>query len=153
MKDSELIEALGNTSAVAHELRLDRRVVSNWKQRGIPADYRPLIKKMADETGIALSRYFLGPTTIRGVVSSKPGAISTPSTDAELIEALGGVSAVASTLLMERFLVSNWKYRGIPATYRPIIQGLAERKKINLPKDFLAPRAHRVSKRQPSSIR
>lgn len=52
MTDAEFIEALGNTSYVAHELGRDRRVVSNWKSRKIPISVLPRLVAMAKQQGV-----------------------------------------------------------------------------------------------------
>lgn len=60
-------------------------------------------------------------------------------TDAEIIEALGDTGAVAAELQLSSTRVSNWKTRGIAWPYRAAIAQLAQRRKIKLPNDFLAP--------------
>jgi hypothetical protein len=73
MNDGTLIEKLGNTSALARELNIpNRRVVSNWKQRGIPAKYRKEIKKLADKKNIKVPTGFLDPRPRRRPGSNIP---------------------------------------------------------------------------------
>lgn len=61
MTDSEIIIALGNTTAVARELGVSEQQVSNWKTRGISWRYRPSISKMAKKRHVPLPVDFLAP--------------------------------------------------------------------------------------------
>lgn len=149
--DSELIEKLGNTSAVARDLALDRRVVSNWKQRGISADYRPMVQDLAKKKNIPVGKDFLAPEERQKAPDSQMAA--SIRADATLVNALGGPAIVAGTLGVDKRIVSNWKPRGIPANYRPKVKELAESKGVKVPKDFLAPRARRMSDKRTVSAR
>lgn len=58
MTDADVIEKFGGPSAVANFLGLDRRVVSNWKSRGIPKPWRRLMRIEAAEKQIKLPKSF-----------------------------------------------------------------------------------------------
>ena len=58
---AELIEALGNTNALARQLGVDRRRVSRWKRWGIAAAWRPTLADMARDIGVAVPKGFLDP--------------------------------------------------------------------------------------------
>ena len=61
-------------------------------------------------------------------------------THAELIDALGGVTVVAKTLGITAInVVGNWRQRGVPWRWRPVVAKLAARKHIALPDEFLTP--------------
>jgi len=69
-------------------------------------------------------------------------AAQTAHPHAALIEALGGVTALATAIgAKQRSLVSNWLLRGISFQYRPLVADIAKRKRVKLPKDFLKPGA------------
>lgn len=61
----------------------------------------------------------------------------------ELIDGLGGPTAVASIILqrLETEItpqnVSNWRKRGIPADYRPCLAVVAGERNIGIPKRFI----------------
>ncbi len=57
-----------------------------------------------------------------------------------LIDQLGGYRAVASELGQNETTVSNWRARGVPWRWRPVVAQLAKRKKVVLPADFLQPK-------------
>ena len=59
----------------------------------------------------------------------------------ELIDALGGTSAVARSTGQSGNTVSNWKERGVPWKWRPLLAQLAERQNVPVPEDFLDPTA------------
>lgn len=61
----------------------------------------------------------------------------TMKTDAEVINDLGGASAVAEKLGVARPVVTNWLSRGISAQGRYQIKELAEQVKYTLPDDFM----------------
>lgn len=58
-------------------------------------------------------------------------------TDPEVIEALGGHATVATALKVSRETALHWTKRVIPWKHRLAIQGLARRKRVKLPVDFL----------------
>lgn len=67
-------------------------------------------------------------------------AAQTAHPHAKIIEALGGVTKVATEIgAKQRSLVSNWLLRGISFQYRPTIAALAKRRRVKLPADFLTP--------------
>lgn len=57
-------------------------------------------------------------------------------TDEELIDKLGGTTAVAAALEVSTQLVSAWKKRGISDAGRFVIADLARKKRLALPPDF-----------------
>lgn len=59
MTDSEIIDALGGTTALAKEFGLKPSTVSVWKQRGIAWEYRPKVWKMATEKELDVPEDFL----------------------------------------------------------------------------------------------
>ena len=59
MTDAQIIEALGNTFAVAEALNRKPTAVTNWKARGIPWRWRPEIARMARDRNILLPADFL----------------------------------------------------------------------------------------------
>lgn len=61
MTDAELIEALGDTGAVAKQLGLSQQQVSNWKRRGISWRYRPTIAALARRRKLAVPSDFVVP--------------------------------------------------------------------------------------------
>lgn len=60
-------------------------------------------------------------------------------THSEIIDALGGTKALATSLDRDESTVSNWRERGIPWRLRPTIARLAKDKKVMLPPDFMVP--------------
>lgn len=58
MADSEIIEALGGSGAVAKALGVKQARVSNWKKRGIALDHRPAIVKLARRKKLTLPEAF-----------------------------------------------------------------------------------------------
>lgn len=59
----------------------------------------------------------------------------------ELIDALGGTAKVAEITGQSGNTVSNWKERGVPWKWRPMLAQLAAKSKVELPSDFLNPTA------------
>lgn len=60
----------------------------------------------------------------------------------EIIEALGGPTAVANALGVTLKRVGNWGARGVPWEFRWEVSELAKKKQVKLPADFLkAPRS------------
>lgn len=59
----------------------------------------------------------------------------------DLIVALGDTRVVADHFGVKLSAVSNWKARGVPRKFRPRIARMARYRKIELPADFMAPRA------------
>ena len=59
----------------------------------------------------------------------------------QLIDDLGGTGSVATELGQKDSTVSMWKTRGIPWRWRPTVAALAKRKGIEIPSDFLSPKA------------
>ncbi len=57
----------------------------------------------------------------------------------ELIDALGGVTAVANALKVQTNVVGNWRQREVPWRWRHTVAKLAKRKNIDLPDEFLVP--------------
>jgi len=63
----KLIDRLGGPTAVADIIlqRLETKItpqnVSNWRMRGIPADYRPCLAVVAGERDIGVPMNFLNP--------------------------------------------------------------------------------------------
>lgn len=57
--------------------------------------------------------------------------------DAEIIEALGGHSAVARAIDVKTKIALHFATRGIPFKYRPKVKALARKKRLTLPPDFL----------------
>ncbi len=55
----------------------------------------------------------------------------------ELINALGGASAIAKELNLAPSRVGNWASRGIPWKFRPAIAKLAQERAVKLPIRFL----------------
>lgn len=62
--DAELIEALGDTAKVAAAFEIHPNRVSDWKKRGIPADYKAGFGELADAQGIRLPRAWFGPEPV-----------------------------------------------------------------------------------------
>jgi hypothetical protein len=57
MTDSELIDALGGTTAVARALGIGRwNTVSMWRGRGIPMAWRPAVLDLAEQRSVAVER-------------------------------------------------------------------------------------------------
>jgi hypothetical protein len=54
----------------------------------------------------------------------------------QLIDALGGNTALAKALNLTPNAVSNWRNRGIPWKLRPQIARMANEKAVPLPSDF-----------------
>lgn len=54
----------------------------------------------------------------------------------QLIDALGGNTALAKALNLTPNAVSNWRNRGIPWKLRPQIARMANEKAVPLPADF-----------------
>jgi hypothetical protein len=48
----DAVEVLGGTTAVARLFGVDLRVVSNWRERGLPPDTYSGFKKLFEERGI-----------------------------------------------------------------------------------------------------
>lgn len=61
MTHNELIEALGDTKAVADNLGQLESTVSNWKVRGIPWRWRNRLAKIARRKQIPLPEGFFEP--------------------------------------------------------------------------------------------
>ena len=59
MTDRDVIEAMGDTSALARALGIDRRVVSNWKTRGISAAGRYKVAEAAKRKRFRLPANFM----------------------------------------------------------------------------------------------
>jgi hypothetical protein len=59
MTDSEIIQALGGTVALAKLFGLKPSSVSVWKQRGIAWEYRPRVWKMAVDADLDVPSDFL----------------------------------------------------------------------------------------------
>jgi hypothetical protein len=59
MTDAEIIERFGGPSKLGFLLCIDRRVVSNWKQRGIPKPWRHVLKQYAADFAIKLPKNFI----------------------------------------------------------------------------------------------
>jgi len=55
---SELIDALGGTTAVAKLTGQGPTTVSNWRERGIPWRWRPFIKESAEQVGVVVPKDF-----------------------------------------------------------------------------------------------
>ena len=66
----------------------------------------------------------------------KPDAM----TDGQIVDALGGPSALAKRFGLQRNSVCNWKTRGIPRWWRKMVAEHARRVKIALPGDFMTRR-------------
>jgi len=58
MADSEIIEALGGTRAVAKALRMKQARVSNWKKRGIAVEHRAAVIRLARRKKLTLPEAF-----------------------------------------------------------------------------------------------
>lgn len=58
---NDLINQLGGTGKVAAELGVSPSVVSNWKQRNVPWQWRPTLAALAEKDGIELPDDFLRP--------------------------------------------------------------------------------------------
>jgi hypothetical protein len=56
-----------------------------------------------------------------------------------LIDDLGGASAIAEQYGLKANAVSNWRSRGVPWRYRPMLAERAKQMAITLPDDFLDP--------------
>lgn len=54
----------------------------------------------------------------------------------QLIDDLGGNSALAKELNLTPHAISNWRSRGIPWKMRPTIARMAEERGLQLPDDF-----------------
>ena len=59
MTDAQIIEALGNTFAVAQRLGRKPTAVSNWKAKGIPWRWRGEVARMARDANIPIRADFL----------------------------------------------------------------------------------------------
>jgi hypothetical protein len=64
----------------------------------------------------------------------------TPSTDRDLLKALGGIIVVAEELDREPRAVKGWWYRGIPWKERAKLAELAKKKRVPTPANFFAER-------------
>jgi hypothetical protein len=54
----------------------------------------------------------------------------------QLIQSLGGPTAVATALKVLPSAVSNWSVRGVPWSKRPFLADLAKKHRVKLPADF-----------------
>lgn len=63
-----------------------------------------------------------------------------PSTDRDLLKALGGIEGVAEALDRTPRAVKGWWYRGIPWKDRATVADLAKKKRIATPTNFFAER-------------
>lgn len=54
----------------------------------------------------------------------------------QLIDDLGGNTALAKALGLTPNAVSNWRNRGIPWKTRPVIARMATERGVSLPEDF-----------------
>lgn len=59
MSDAKIIDAFGGPSKLGVILDLDRRVVANWKLRGIPKPWRILVAQYAASNKVTLPRNFI----------------------------------------------------------------------------------------------
>lgn len=59
MTDSEIIDALGGTCAVASALKIDPRNVTNWRKRGISAAGKYQIQALARKMRVRLPKDFM----------------------------------------------------------------------------------------------
>lgn len=62
MKQEEIdsvIDGLGGPSALGRDLGLDRRVVANWRVRGIPLERKIEISRLAQKKNFSLPKKFL----------------------------------------------------------------------------------------------
>jgi hypothetical protein len=50
---SDVIDILGGTVNLAGRLRIDPRVVSNWRRRGLPRDTQYIITAFLSQKGVA----------------------------------------------------------------------------------------------------
>ena len=66
---SDVIDALGGTSATARRLGCDPRVVSNWRKSRLPARTYPIIKSALEEVG-----EFDAPDTLWAIMQPSQGA-------------------------------------------------------------------------------
>lgn len=60
------------------------------------------------------------------------------ASDRKILDVFGGNSKLAAALGLDRRTVSNWRIRGISAAGRYQIKALAARKRLALPKGFMA---------------
>jgi hypothetical protein len=60
-------------------------------------------------------------------------------THRQFIIALGDTNRVAALTGQKLSTVSNWKIRGVPWRYRPMLATISRRKRIALPEGFLDP--------------
>jgi hypothetical protein len=61
MTQSEIIDALGGTGAVADATGCKQSAVSMWRHNGIPWKRRPTLARLAKEKRVALPADFLVP--------------------------------------------------------------------------------------------
>lgn len=59
-----------------------------------------------------------------------------PTTDRDLLEALGGVEDVARALKRKPRTIKEWLYRGVPWKDRALVEDLAAAQGVKLPADF-----------------
>jgi hypothetical protein len=59
MTDSEIIDRLGGTAAVARYFKKSYPAISIWRQRGITWQFRPRVAELARDRGINLPADFL----------------------------------------------------------------------------------------------
>lgn len=80
-------------------------------------------------------------------MSKRPHSPTPSPSQCALIDALGGPKTIADkvsdtlniTPRLKPQAVSNWRRRGIPYAYRPILQRMARSAAVRLPDDFMQP--------------
>lgn len=80
-------------------------------------------------------------------MSKRPHSPAPSNAQCALLDALGGpkdiavqVSAILNLVpALKPQAVSNWRRRGIPYAYRPILQRMAKGAGISVPDDFMQP--------------
>lgn len=60
---------------------------------------------------------------------------------ANIIDQLGGYKAVAAELGQNDTTIANWRTRGVPWRWRPVVAALAKKRRIAVPENFLRPDA------------
>lgn len=84
MNDSELIDALGGTSAVARSVKVRPPSVHEWRTRGIPADKRMLLGAAIEQaTQRRVRRWDLRPDDWHRIWPELIGAEGAPPVPAE----------------------------------------------------------------------